>query len=116
MKYSGAVGTCRVQSVRRHEEFVHGVRVNDRIYVCSLCDSPLKSRPSYHRCLATVTLVPSTETPRCRCGVCDATFTTKRGLANHLRCHVDQAGPFGAARDRAPARRARHVSTSSSDT
>ncbi|KAL3192039.1 hypothetical protein MRX96_018158 [Rhipicephalus microplus] len=59
------------------------------------------------------TLVPTTETPRRRCSVCDATFTTKRGLANHLRCHVDQAGPSGAARERAPARRVRHVSTSS---
>ncbi|KAL3203013.1 hypothetical protein MRX96_042224 [Rhipicephalus microplus] len=116
MKYSGAIWTCRVQSVRRSVEFEHSVRVNDRIYVCSVRDSTLMSRPSYHRCLATATLVPSTETPRCRCGVCDATVTTKRGLANHLRCHVDQAGPSGAARERAPARRVHHVSTSSSDT
>ncbi|KAH8026958.1 hypothetical protein HPB51_000495 [Rhipicephalus microplus] len=113
MKYSGAAWTSRAQSVRRHVEFEHGVRVHERIYVCTVCDSPLTSRPSYHHCLARATLVPSTETPRRRCGVCDATFTTKRGLANHLRCHVDQAGPSGAARERAPARRVRHVSTSS---
>ncbi|KAH8027296.1 hypothetical protein HPB51_004208 [Rhipicephalus microplus] len=116
MKYSGAAWTSRAQSVRRHVEFEHGVRVRERIYVCTVCDAPLTSRPSYHHCLARATLVPSTETPRRRCGVCDATFTTKRGLANHLRCHVDQAGPSGAARERAPARRVRHVSTSSSDT
>ncbi|KAL3214764.1 hypothetical protein MRX96_051435, partial [Rhipicephalus microplus] len=113
MKYSGAVWTSRAQSVRRHVEFEHGVSVNERIYVCSVCDSPLTSRPSYHHCLARATLVPSTEAPRRRCGVCDATFTTKRGLANHLRCHVDQVGPSGAARERAPARRVRHVSASS---
>ncbi|KAL3192082.1 hypothetical protein MRX96_018201 [Rhipicephalus microplus] len=113
MKYSGAAWTSRVQSVRRHVEFEHGVRVRERIYVCTVCDAPLTSRPSYHHCLARATLVPSTETPRRRCGVCDATFTTKRGLANHLRCHVDQAGPSGAARERAPARRVRHISTSS---
>ncbi|KAL3245249.1 hypothetical protein MRX96_047038 [Rhipicephalus microplus] len=113
MKYSGAVWTSRAQSVRRHVEFEHGVRVNERIYVCSVCDSPLTSPPSYHYCLARATLVPSTETPRRRGGVCDATFTTKRALANHLRCHVDQAGPSGAAHERAPARRVRHVSTSS---
>ncbi|KAH8027971.1 hypothetical protein HPB51_011779 [Rhipicephalus microplus] len=116
MRYSGAAWTSRAQSVRRHVEFEHGVRVRERIYVCTVCDAPLTSRPSYHHCLARATLVPSTETPRRRCGVCDATFTTKRGLANHLRCHVDQAGPSGAARERAPARRVRHVSTSSSDT
>ncbi|KAL3192027.1 hypothetical protein MRX96_018146 [Rhipicephalus microplus] len=113
MKYSGAAWTSRAQSVRRHVEFEHGVRVRERIYVCAVCDSPLTFRPSYHHCLARATLVPSTETPRRRCGVCDATFTTKRGLANHLRCHVDQAGPSGAARERVPARRVRHVSTSS---
>ncbi|KAL3197107.1 hypothetical protein MRX96_044995 [Rhipicephalus microplus] len=73
-------------SVRRHVEFEHSVRVNDRIYVCTMCISPLTSRPSYHRCLATATLVPSTEAPRRRCSVCDATFTSARGLANHLRC------------------------------
>ncbi|KAL3197109.1 hypothetical protein MRX96_044997 [Rhipicephalus microplus] len=122
MKYSGAIWTCRVQSERRHVEFEHGARVNDRIYVCSVCDSPLTSRPSYHRCLATATFVPSTETPRRRCGICDAKFTTKRGLANHLRCQgtldatSTEAGPSGTARERAPARRVRHVSTSSSDT
>ncbi|KAH7942641.1 hypothetical protein HPB51_028679 [Rhipicephalus microplus] len=116
MKYNGAFWTCRVQSLRRHVEFEHGVRVSDRIYECSVCDSPLTSRPSYHHCLATATLVPSTETPRRRCGVCDATFTTKRGLANHLRCHVDQAVPSRATRERAPARRVHHVSTSLSDT
>ncbi|KAL3192058.1 hypothetical protein MRX96_018177 [Rhipicephalus microplus] len=88
MKYSGAAWTSRAQSVRRHVEFEHGVRVRERIYVCAVCDAPLTSRPSYHHCLARATLVPSTETPRRRCGVCDATFTTKRGLANHLRCHV----------------------------
>ncbi|KAL3192064.1 hypothetical protein MRX96_018183 [Rhipicephalus microplus] len=103
----------RRSSVRRHVEFEHGVRVRERIYVCTVCDAPLTSRPSYHHCLARATLVPSTETPRRRCGVCDATFTTKRGLANHLRCHVDKAGPSGAARERAPARRVPHVSTSS---
>ncbi|KAL3213453.1 hypothetical protein MRX96_035386 [Rhipicephalus microplus] len=113
MKYSGAAWTSRALSVRRHVEFEHGVRVRERIYVCAVCDAPLASRPSYHHCLARATLVPSTETPRRRCGVCDATFTTKRGLANHLRCHVDQARPSGAARERAPARRVRHVSTSS---
>ncbi|KAL3203025.1 hypothetical protein MRX96_042236 [Rhipicephalus microplus] len=63
MKYSGAVWTCHVPSVRRHVEFMHGVRVKDRIYVCSVCDSALTSRPSYHRCFATDLLVPSTETP-----------------------------------------------------
>ncbi|KAL3213450.1 hypothetical protein MRX96_035383 [Rhipicephalus microplus] len=113
MKYSGAAWTSRAQSVRRHVEFEHGVRVRERIYVCAVCDAPLTSRPSYHHCLARATLVLSTETPRRRCGVCDATFMTKRGLANHLRCHVDQAGPSGAARERAPTRRVRHVSTSS---
>ncbi|KAL3192034.1 hypothetical protein MRX96_018153 [Rhipicephalus microplus] len=101
MKYSGAVWTSRAQSVRRHVEFEHGVRVRERIYVCSVCDAPLTSRPSYHHCLARATLVPSTETPRRRCGSCDATFTTKRGLANHLRGHVDQAGSSG---DRSRAR------------
>ncbi|KAL3238928.1 hypothetical protein MRX96_048026 [Rhipicephalus microplus] len=108
MKYSGAVWTCRMQSVRRHVEFENGVRVNDRIYVCSVCDSPLTSRPSNHCCLATATLAPSTEAPRCRCSVCDVTFTSALGLANHLRCHVDQAGPSGAAF----ARSVRHVSSS----
>ncbi|KAH7977208.1 hypothetical protein HPB51_026942 [Rhipicephalus microplus] len=108
MKYSGAVWTCRVQSVRHHVEFENGVRVNDRIYVCSVCDSPLTSRPSNHCCLATATLAPSTEAPRCRCSVCDVTFTSALGLANHLRCHVDQAGPSGAAF----ARSVRHVSSS----
>ncbi|KAL3222923.1 hypothetical protein MRX96_028293 [Rhipicephalus microplus] len=57
-----------------------------------------------HRCLI--------EAPRRRCSVCDATFTSARGLANHLRCHVDQAGPSGAARARVPAQRVRHVSSS----
>ncbi|KAL3192080.1 hypothetical protein MRX96_018199 [Rhipicephalus microplus] len=113
MKYSGAAWTSRAQSVRRHVEFEHGVHVRERIYVCTVCDAPPTSRPSYHHCLARATLVPSTEMPRRRCGVCDATFTTKRGLANHLRCHVDEAGPSGAARERAPAQRVRHVSTSS---
>ncbi|KAH7977148.1 hypothetical protein HPB51_026993 [Rhipicephalus microplus] len=108
MKYSGAIWTCRVQSVRRHVEFENGVHVNDRIYVCSVCDSPLTSRPSNHCCLATATLAPSMETPRRRCSVCDVTFTSALGLANHLRCHVDQAGPSGAA----CARSVRHVSSS----
>ncbi|KAL3217453.1 hypothetical protein MRX96_032367 [Rhipicephalus microplus] len=110
--YNGAIWTCRVQPVRRHVEFEHGGRVNDRIYVCSVCDSPLTSRPSNHRCLATATLAASTETPRRRSSVCNATFTSVRGLANHLRCHVDQAGPSSAARARAPARRVRHVNSS----
>ncbi|KAL3220469.1 hypothetical protein MRX96_029872 [Rhipicephalus microplus] len=115
MKYSGAVWTSRAQSVRRHVKFEHCVRVNERIYVCSVCDSPLTSRTSYHHSLARATLVPSTETPRRRCGVCGATFTTKRGLF-HLRCQADQDGPSGAAREHAPSRHVRHVSTSSSDT
>ncbi|KAL3205897.1 hypothetical protein MRX96_040578 [Rhipicephalus microplus] len=97
MNYSGAVWTCRVQSVRHHVEFENGVHVNDRIYVCSVCYSPLTSRPSNHCLLATATLAPSTEAPRRRCSVCDVTFTSALGLANHLICHVDQAGPSGAA-------------------
>ncbi|KAL3238934.1 hypothetical protein MRX96_048032 [Rhipicephalus microplus] len=108
MKYSGAVWTCRVKSELRHVEFEHGVRVNDRIRVCLVCDSPLRSRPSYHHSLATATLAPSTEAPQRRCSVCDATFTSARDLANHLRCHDDQAGPSGTA----CARRVRHVSSS----
>ncbi|KAH8027732.1 hypothetical protein HPB51_007546 [Rhipicephalus microplus] len=68
-------------------EFEHGVRVNDRVRVCLVCDSPLRSRPSYHHCLATTALPPSTEAPQRRCAtqllrlrvtwpiICNATTT-----------------------------------------
>ncbi|KAL3257037.1 hypothetical protein MRX96_046544 [Rhipicephalus microplus] len=86
IKYSGANWTSRVQSVRRHVEFEDLVRVNNRIHVCSVCDSRLTSRPSYHRCLATATLAPSLEAPWCRCGVCDATLTRLGLLALLVLC------------------------------
>ncbi|KAL3213446.1 hypothetical protein MRX96_035379 [Rhipicephalus microplus] len=71
VKYRGANWTLRVQFVRRLVEFKHFVRVDDRIYMCSVCDSSLTSWPSYHSCLAKATLAPLSEAPRRRCGVCD---------------------------------------------
>ncbi|KAH8027303.1 hypothetical protein HPB51_004215 [Rhipicephalus microplus] len=116
MKYSGAVWTSRAQSVRRH------VRIRTRRSCERANLRVLGVRLAAH--------VPALVPPLLGKGharaidrdaspslwrLCDATFTTKRGLF-HLRCHADQAGPSGAARERAPARRVRHVSTSSSDT
>ncbi|KAL3217446.1 hypothetical protein MRX96_032360 [Rhipicephalus microplus] len=63
MKYSGAIWTSCALSVRRHVEFQHGVRVNERIYVFSGSSSPPAAPRASRRLRG---LSPSDATPPVR--------------------------------------------------
>ncbi|KAL1415249.1 hypothetical protein MTO96_029519 [Rhipicephalus appendiculatus] len=49
--YGGASWTSRVQPLRRHYEHEHGLRIRERLSLCSACNEALRERPSSHPCL-----------------------------------------------------------------
>ncbi|KAL1478371.1 hypothetical protein MTO96_000295 [Rhipicephalus appendiculatus] len=82
--------TSRVQSLRRHCEQEHGLRLRERVYLCSVCDATLPERPSGHPCLRSLSPTAPTPASQHRCTRCQQTFPSARGLVNHRRWHNDQ--------------------------
>ncbi|KAH7973239.1 hypothetical protein HPB52_023197 [Rhipicephalus sanguineus] len=99
--YGGASWTSRVQSLRRHLEREHGERVQERLYLCSVCSESLPARPSCHPCLASTSTPADTAAPRHRCVRCPQAFPSARGLINHERWH-DVQDATAAASGRLP--------------
>ncbi|KAH7973272.1 hypothetical protein HPB52_023337 [Rhipicephalus sanguineus] len=99
--YGGASWTSRVQSLRRHLEREHDVRIQERLYVCSVCADSLPTRPSAHSCLASQVPTTAPAVFRHRCIRCPQAFPSARGLLNHERRH-DLQDAVGAATGRRP--------------
>ncbi|XP_077498739.1 uncharacterized protein LOC144109832 [Amblyomma americanum] len=108
--YAPVTWTSRRQSLLRHLESDHGVRVDRVIYFCTLCEKDIGLRPTLHGCLAGGRFEETAPVDhRHKCSECAMSFTTKKGLNNHHLWHRKKAasealpprpGPSTATRPR----------------
>ncbi|KAH6942590.1 hypothetical protein HPB50_008247 [Hyalomma asiaticum] len=90
--YTTVNWTSRRQNLQRHLESDHGARILHVRNVCSVCEQTLSARPLQHACLAGLPAqAPAEDRPRHRCELCDSSFPSRQGLANHTRWHQRQA-------------------------
>lgn len=89
--YSPASWTSRRQSLQRHLEAEHGIRIRETINTCSNCSDTLGLRPTIHVCRAGGSSVVVPTRQRHGCPECDLTFPSKKGLNNHGQWHRKEA-------------------------
>ncbi|KAH7961429.1 hypothetical protein HPB52_009047 [Rhipicephalus sanguineus] len=85
--YNPAVWTSRRQSLQRHLEAEHGVRIRRTVNVCTICGDTLGLRPTTHACLVNRPAGAPPPAHRHQCSTCSRSFTTRRGLQNHEQRH-----------------------------
>ncbi|KAM7296728.1 hypothetical protein ISCGN_021885 [Ixodes scapularis] len=88
--YSAASWTSRRQSLQRHLEGDHGVRIRRTTNHCALCSVTLGARPSAHPCLANGNHTAAPIQQRHQCPECPASFPSRKGLGNHRQWHRKQ--------------------------
>ncbi|KAH7973258.1 hypothetical protein HPB52_023323 [Rhipicephalus sanguineus] len=88
--YGGSSWTARVQSLRRHLETEHGLRIRSKVYVCTVCGETIRARPSYHHCLETAEMPERPPPGQHQCDRCTQSFPSARGLYNHRNWHQTQ--------------------------
>ncbi|KAM7313621.1 hypothetical protein ISCGN_003474 [Ixodes scapularis] len=88
--YSAAAWTSRRQSLQRHLEGDHGVRIRRTTNHCALCSVTLGARPSAHPCLANGNHTAAPTQQRHQCPECPASFPSRKGLGNHRQWHRKQ--------------------------
>lgn len=85
--YHSSTWTSQRGSLTRHLIDDHNLRTETR-YWCVTCNSDPGVHPVTHPCIQ---MAPSSGVkPKLQfpCSICDESFSTKRGLANHLRGHA----------------------------
>lgn len=88
--YSAASWTNKRQSVVRHLEQSHNVRIRNTTHCCSFCGDTLGLRPMGHSCLRGASS-PGASLLRHACTQCSMSFPSKRGLVNHKQWHEREA-------------------------
>ncbi|KAH9375177.1 hypothetical protein HPB48_017952 [Haemaphysalis longicornis] len=90
-KYSPVSWTSRRQSLQRHLEADHGVRIRETVNVCSHCGDTLGRRPTIHECSTGASLHAIPTRQRHACQECEQTFPSRKGLQNHREWHRKEA-------------------------
>ncbi|KAH7976973.1 hypothetical protein HPB52_022438 [Rhipicephalus sanguineus] len=85
--YNPAVWTSRRQSLQRHLEAEHGVRIRRTVNVCTICGDTLGLRPTTHACLVNRPASAPPPVYRHQCSTCSRSFTSRRGLQNYEQRH-----------------------------
>ncbi|XP_077537070.1 uncharacterized protein LOC144149380 [Haemaphysalis longicornis] len=95
--YSAAAWTNRRQSLQRHLEGDHGMRIRRTVNLCALCGDTLGAKPTTHPCLANGRATAAPTQQRFQCTDCPSSFPSRKGLHNHTLWHKKE----GAKRQRA---------------
>lgn len=102
--YSPAVWTSRRQSLQRHLEQQHGIRIITNTHFCTLCRKILGYRPTSHGCLTGGQHEVTTRTEhQHKCTECPYSFPSRKGLDNHLKAHRRRAAVQQASSRNQPA-------------
>jgi hypothetical protein len=81
------------RSLERHLERDHNIRILSTANICCKCNSANAVRPTGHSCSFPTPQGIRTAGPAVfafRCGECQQTFPTNRGLHNHQQWHLEQ--------------------------
>ncbi|KAH9375165.1 hypothetical protein HPB48_017119 [Haemaphysalis longicornis] len=85
--YSAAAWTNRRQSLQRHLEGDHGMRLRRTVNLCALCGDTLGAKPTTHPCLANGRATAAPTQQRFQCTDCPSSFPSRKGLHNHTLWH-----------------------------
>ncbi|KAM7301587.1 uncharacterized protein ISCGN_017106 [Ixodes scapularis] len=85
--YTAAAWTAKRQSLQRHLEGDHGMRIRRTVNLCTLCGATLGTRPTSHPCLANGRAAAQPTQQRYQCNKCPQSFPSRKGLHNHLQWH-----------------------------
>lgn len=66
------------------------MRIRRTVNQCQLCGETIGSRPTLHPCLANGRAAAAPTQQRHQCPKCQQSFTTKKGLHNHLMWHTKE--------------------------